>query len=902
MGITAVALAACLLAAGYLFLPKLVTNQLPTAAIQRLGIADFSGQISHVGWYRTLAGPFVFGHADRPALAIETVTLNYTPGGLRRKTIRRIRMSNVVINASLGPEGIAFPGVNLDALAQKVSASPSSPDPSFSIGAAVFRALEIRGGMINLTRDATTYRIPFEADVLPAKTGLAIVNAHVRLTPRDQPLELNVQVDMRARQGRVGLIASAIALGGFTDRVGGDAGVNATGRATVAATAVLKWAPFAISNANVDLIWRGGQLTYASTILEPAAENKSVFVSASSNDLRTWRVNAGGMLLQTPAPITVNTLTATVTLAEGVRHTAGTAELTVLPYSSEHPIALSIKNRVSLPIRFDLTQHVSGDWKANLRMGENRRREPRAFLDLQTAGDPNRLELNAQGNERGGSARWQLNVNTILATKAEAIVKLPSAGAEGTFQFELSPHGLTGVGDVRVRLPTPMVEGLEMIGKLDGLNLDARFEYKDGHASLVDARMQCHNGQFHHRSSGLFLSGGHLNAFFRSNLSAKSRNGTFSVDRIVYNQQRLGTIHGRVSQKKNAYEFVAKHESSLFPKMIVTCSGSIGTDGSNFPDAALTFQLPPYALPAGSSLGRFVPAAGGINLSGTLSAHGKGAISRNGISASLNVGMVGGMLTMAEKKLVVEGIDTTLRFPELPRIRSAPAQQLRFSRAAMGGIVFDGGTVDFQVESQKTLFVEQGRLLWCDGIVDTQSLRISSEKQDYQVSLFCQRLALSRILEQLGSVNAHGTGTVNGRIPIMIRNGSIHFDDGFLFSTPGEGGRIQLTGTDMLTRGIPTGTPQFAQVDLAREALKDYVYTWAKLGLISDDEDFVMRLQFDGKPANPLPFVYKKEMGRFVRVRAGAQGSVFQGIALDVNLRLPLNQLLQYKDIVNMIK
>jgi hypothetical protein len=186
--------------------------------------------------------------------------------------------------------------------------------------------------------------------------------------------------------------------------------------------------------------------------------------------------------------------------------------------------------------------------------------------------------------------------------------------------------------------------------------------------------------------------------------------------------------------------------------------------------------------------------------------------------------------------------------------------------------------------------------------VDTQSLRISSEKQDYQVSLFCQRLALSRILEQLGSVNAHGTGTVNGRIPIMIRKGNIHFDDGFLFSTPGEGGRIQLTGTDMLTQGIPTGTPQFAQVDLAREALKDYVYTWAKLGLISDDEDLVMRLQFDGKPANPLPFVYKKEMGRFVRVRAGSQGSVFQGIALDVNLRLPLNQLLQYKDIVNMIK
>ena len=170
------------------------------------------------------------------------------------------------------------------------------------------------------------------------------------------------------------------------------------------------------------------------------------------------------------------------------------------------------------------------------------------------------------------------------------------------------------------------------------------------------------------------------------------------------------------------------------------------------------------------------------------------------------------------------------------------------------------------------------------------------------MNLYCQRLALSRILEQLGSVHARGSGTVNGRIPIAYSNGRIRFDDGFLFSTPGEGGRIQLSGTEMLTRGIPAGTPQFAQVELAQAALKDYAYTWAKLGLISEGEDFVMRLQFDGKPANPLPFVYSKEIGSFVRVEAGAQGSVFQGISLDVNLRLPLNQLLQYKDIVNMIQ
>jgi hypothetical protein len=106
----------------------------------------------------------------------------------------------------------------------------------------------------------------------------------------------------------------------------------------------------------------------------------------------------------------------------------------------------------------------------------------------------------------------------------------------------------------------------------------------------------------------------------------------------------------------------------------------------------------------------------------------------------------------------------------------------------------------------------------------------------------------------------------------------------------------------MLTAGIPTNTPQYMQMELAREALKDYDYSWAKLNLTTEGEDFLLRLQFDGKPANTLPFVYKKEIGGFVKVEAGGQGSRFQGIRLDVNFRMPLNKLMQYKDIVNMIQ
>jgi hypothetical protein len=61
-------------------------------------------------------------------------------------------------------------------------------------------------------------------------------------------------------------------------------------------------------------------------------------------------------------------------------------------------------------------------------------------------------------------------------------------------------------------------------------------------------------------------------------------------------------------------------------------------------------------------------------------------------------------------------------------------------------------------------------------------------------------------------------------------------------------------------------------------------------------------MQMDGKPANTLPFVYNKDLGGFIRVEADSEGSRFQGIRLDVNFRLPLNKLLQYKDLIKMIQ
>jgi hypothetical protein len=320
------------------------------------------------------------------------------------------------------------------------------------------------------------------------------------------------------------------------------------------------------------------------------------------------------------------------------------------------------------------------------------------------------------------------------------------------------------------------------------------------------------------------------------------------------------------------------------------------------PGASIHFNLSRPAGAADIDLSDFYPAAKGVKVSGKFLLSGKLLMEDSKFFGSIQSQLINGKVVKAKTKFAIEGMQMSLSMPGLPEVRSAPGQQLRFSKLSLGDLKAENGIIDFQIESLRSFLIEKAHFEWSGGKVDTQAIRVSRGIEDYHIIFYCDRLNLARVLEQFGAAAAEGNGTVSGRIPIRYTNGRLSFDDGFLFSTPGTGGKIHLTGTEILTAGIPPDTPQFAQIELAREALKDYDYSWAKLSLTSEGENLLLQMQMDGKPAKTLPFVYRKDIGGFIRVEADSEGSRFQGIRLDVNFRLPLNKLLQYKDLIKMIQ
>jgi hypothetical protein len=292
-------------------------------------------------------------------------------------------------------------------------------------------------------------------------------------------------------------------------------------------------------------------------------------------------------------------------------------------------------------------------------------------------------------------------------------------------------------------------------------------------------------------------------------------------------------------------------------------------------------------------LGKFDSSLNNSYFSGELGLDTSLKFDAGGLQGMMQLRLQNGTLEFPEKKYMIKGIDLNMFIPSLPDLRTAPAQTLNFTEASIGNLAFSKGELVWQLESKESLFLEEGAVQWAGGHVFTNSVRISPDMKEYVVPIFCDRLKLTDLLQQFGVVNAQGEGTVSGRIPMHVSKGVVRFEDGFLYTSPGQGGNVKIASFDLLTAGIPKNSPQFAQIDFAAEALKNFQYNWVRLLLNSEGENLIMQMQIDGNPVKSLPFAYDSQTGLLQRIEDAGKG-INQPIRLDVNFRLPLNKFLGY--------
>ncbi|WP_419787032.1 intermembrane phospholipid transport protein YdbH family protein [Pseudodesulfovibrio sp.] len=377
------------------------------------------------------------------------------------------------------------------------------------------------------------------------------------------------------------------------------------------------------------------------------------------------------------------------------------------------------------------------------------------------------------------------------------------------------------------------------------------------------------------------------------------KEGDVRLSGLRLKERKLGNVTARVRQQGTAVIYKGTMTSEVLPGLRVPFSGISSLIGNR---TDLNFNVDNYALTDAFDPATLDPGMKGAVLTGTVQTKGQIKVDDDGVQCRLGASFSNGNLTFSENGTAIRGINASFVTPDLFGLRSAPAQQVTFDSLDSGKIDLTNGKIVYQLESGGSVLVEQARFDWCGGHVFSNAFRLAPASKEYAITLYCSELRLSALLGQLGLAKAEGEAALSGELPVTWKQGKISFNGGFLHSTPGEGGVIQVEAMQDLVKAIPEGTPQRGQLELAQEAVRDYQYKWVRIKADTVGENLLVRLSLDGKPASPLPFVYKKEFGGFIRITGDVQGSNFQGLRLDVNFSVPLNRILLYKDVVNMIQ
>ncbi len=908
--------------ASLLLLPDLIETWILPRIASQAGLSSLECRINHLGLTKTSAGPLTLGAKSDPAITIERITLSYNPSSIQKKELEKIMLSGVSIKTVFRKGTITIPGLEEiitknsqngaggNKISENSAANSSFPVPPFA-------ELQIERSVIIYEFGNKMYRIPFSLKLKKSasfKPEAPNLHGTLEIRPRNTPITLKITTtfDKKAKL-HLSLQANAVDLLNFADILQTVPTLELKGQLVFNANAELKLSPLKLETLAAKLFWYDGLLAYNNFHISSAQNPKSSSNLKSENDTlvltlqkngpdAAWQLTINQLFFDSPFnPAISDIYISAETNSENIKFKGN-----FITCLNDHLETFRWTKPLLKKWNFAAKVNSQGNWQTTLESPADKAPWEIQKRGLTISGDSPTIAVNASGFRGKGEIECLATIKKPIIKSADNRVTCPAIKADVKIKLEPADAGFKVAASTLLDLAKSHLHNKEqnIDLKLPELLLRGEFHQSDSSDRTLNVNLQFTNGNFQAPNYDFQVQGitGILPWSWPVNGQISKQKGKLDCQKIFFKEFELGQFSTSLQQQGEKIYLNGRYKSTLFDKLEIITEVKCGLNLNGIPQASGTFNLPPYKPKTPIDLGDFSKSANGNVLDGSFSARGALSFDARGINGSATVVVKDTLFRNHEKNLLCNGINCRLHFPELPSLRSAPNQTLIFDQFSVGNIICMDGNLSFQIESDTTLLLEKIRISWCDGNIETQALRISSEVDHYQSTLYCDRLQLAKLLEQLGQIEAQGQGSLNGRIPISWENGKITFDDGFLYSTPGQGGTIKIADDKTITAGLPTSSPQFAQLDLAREALKDYQYKWTKMKLNSEDKELILNLQFDGKPNAPLPFVYKKELAGFVRVSEKSPGSHFQGINLDINLRLPLNRILQYKDLSTMLE
>ena len=896
-----------LLGAGFFSYSFLLPRYIEKKILPELGrqlSSSLAGRVYTVGLSAAEFGDIVLGDTLNPAVSIGSFHADYSLPSLLAKELGQVRINGLALHLKILDGRIIIPGIDFKNLASAQAEEPV-PQQSSEINLPITLGnFQVSNGLVKITYAGKLFLMPFDLQLNrdPAEKTLQIYKLQLLMMPLGEKITIAGIIDLTGNKCVLTLSADSLNMSKFAVFAGGKGSNFNLGNTSFQGEVEIGLQPFQLVSANLSIdpeLMHFGETPVRLGHIVPDAGH------AIHLELK----NKGGQLLVKAEGYMSQPFSAALELQgsvtreqEGMQSSGNIVIRITEPMRAENSVrpALVLQSFPDLHGDFILARNKSGAWKAELKSPDQKQQNSpaqRLHLHYDTislhTGTPT-FALVGQGTVDADEVEVSLAVPDVQVRYAGAEITMPEAGVQTTYvQKEDPDRGRTSSTAFGIALGSTKFTKNGLSGKAD-ISLQGKMAPHltyDLKTLQAEGKVTLSNAEIIERDSDVKLAdmAGNIPWFWPQ--SGREMTGEIEIPRIRRKNLDLGSFKADIKLKDMMYILKGRHKSSLLKGIEPKLSARAGiTDAAYYGEIALQSDMAPFAA---VNLGKFDPTLNNSYFSGELGLDGSLKHKKGGLQGRMQVRLQNGVFDFPEKKYTMRGIDLSMLIPALPDLRTAPAQTLHFAEASIGNLVFSNGKLVWQLESMNSVFLEEGLVQWVGGRVFTNAVRFSPDRKELVVPLFCDRLRLTELLHQFGINDAAGEGTVSGRLPLLIGKKTIGFEDGFLYSSPGQGGSVKVSAFDLLAAGIPKNTPQFAQVDFAAEALKNFQYNWVKLILNTEGEDLIMQMQMDGKPVQSLPFKYDSQTGLLQRIENTGQG-IMQPIRLDVNFRLPVNRFLGY--------
>jgi len=499
-------------------------------------------------------------------------------------------------------------------------------------------------------------------------------------------------------------------------------------------------------------------------------------------------------------------------------------------------------------------------WQCQLRL------DPREIKGLPEAavtgsyGDDGRFAVRVAGKRLGYA------LPSLTLDAAELAVQGEGTWSDASYQAELKTLRVAGTGDGYIfTLP----------------ELSASGRWRDGKAT---GSIRAANGVFAMPAAQLTIRELAWEQPWRWPLE-QSPEGALSAGAILWQDKVLGKAAAKTKPGNLALSVDGTVELCRLAGNFRAAT-AFGSAGFTLDSA---FRIPVQEMRDNLRLRQLFPGQlGDLELSGKAAAEGTFTMADGGMHGQCALHLSDVRAASAEKDWEVAGMAADFAMPFLPELRSGGQQRVRCKTLRYGSIHTDALYASFRMDAPTSWCLEKLILKWCGGTVRAEYLQFDPASKVIPLTVHCDRLDLVRFLIQLGAGKGSGAGRVSGTLPVIYsKDHGFRTGDGFLYTTPGEDGKIAMEFSDAV-KETQQGNTVF---DMAQAALRNFSYSWAKIHMVTRGELLQLTMQLNGKPEQPLYFTYAD--GGIVKTDVP---HLFQGIMLDLNLSLPL------KDIFELVK